>query len=127
MAFVFMMKYAARLLKETTGEAPPPPGSAPTVVVPPRELVPVPPDAELKTAEAEIRDIFKIDYAKRASSDRRTFARALLNQGRASEVGLPVRFILFQEAADIAARAGDPATALEAVAEAGKWFLIDSL
>jgi len=88
---------------------------------------PVPAAADQKKAEATVRDIFKADYASRDPKARAAFAKKLLQTGIETTDNLAARYVLFREAADIAARAGDIGTCTRAIAETAASFDIDEL
>jgi hypothetical protein len=84
---------------------------------PPQEppKLPVPEGEALKRAETLVREVFKDDFAKKDLGGRRALARALLKQGLETKDDPAVRFVLFREAADVAADGGDLKLALEAL------------
>jgi hypothetical protein len=78
--------------------------------------------AEVARAEALVRDVFKQEYA-RALADRaarKELAATLLRQARQIREEPAVRFVALREARDLAARAGDTATAFAAITELGR-------
>jgi hypothetical protein len=84
------------------------------------------PDAEAQTkAEKLIKDLFKDDYAKKNSSDLLALATKLLEQARETKDDPAAKFVLYREARDLAARAGEPGQALQIVNETAKEFAID--
>jgi hypothetical protein len=84
---------------------------------PPQEpaKAPVPGAEALKRAEGLIREVFKDEFARKDPGGRRSLARALFNQGRETRDDPAVRFVLFRDAADVAAEGGDLRFALEAL------------
>ena len=70
---------------------------------------PVPVPLERKEREKEIKDLYKSEYAKKSSADRKAFARKLLKQGL-EEVDVPTLYVLFEEARKVASSAGDVET-----------------
>jgi hypothetical protein len=111
-----------------------PPVAKPTPIVkpvarppkpPPR--VPVPPEADRQRAEKEIRDLFKAEYARRAAEDRQSLAARLLRESKGTREDAAARYVLLAEAVDLAAKAGDPTTALAAVEQMDKGFEVDAL
>lgn len=76
---------------------------------------PVPAAADQKRAEAEIRELFREDYAARRPDLRRAFAERLLAQAEGTKEDPVARFVLFREARDVAAGALDIATAYLAI------------
>ncbi|HLY09598.1 MAG TPA: protein kinase [Planctomycetota bacterium] len=109
--------------------APPPDLGAPATPVPPpsvrREAVPE--VAALKEAEKAVRDVYKADYAKKASADQQALAEKLLAQGRATNEDPRAQFVLFREAREVSLQAGDLDTMLAAIDELGRHFEIDPL
>jgi hypothetical protein len=85
----------------------------------------VPDEPTQAKAEATIKQIFKAEYASNDSPARRAFARKLLGQARDEKTESASRFVLFREARNMAASAGDVVTALRAVDEMSKVFAID--
>ncbi|MCI0464093.1 MAG: WD40 repeat domain-containing protein [Gemmataceae bacterium] len=79
-------------------------------------------------ALAVIRSIFKADYARAASDPaaRRALAVTLLEEGRKTAEDSALRYVALQESYDLAARAGDFATALQAVAELARHYAVDA-
>jgi hypothetical protein len=75
----------------------------------------IPDEAAQKDAEKIIKGLFKEDYAKRAPADRVALAKNLLRQGTETRDNDAARYVLLREAQDLAARAGDIDTALQAV------------
>ena len=86
----------------------------------------VPEGAALRDAEKLVREVFKEDYSKKSPADRIVLARKLLKQGIESKEDPISQFVLFSEARDLAAQAGDLETALGAIAELAKIFRIDA-
>jgi hypothetical protein len=85
----------------------------PFVQDPPK--LPVPQPEAMKRAEGLVRDVFKDEFARKDAPGRRALGRFLLKQGRETTDDPAVRFVLFREAADIAADSADLKTALEAI------------
>jgi hypothetical protein len=116
-------------------EPPPPaePAAAPkqaAVVAPapaaPRRS-PVPEAAKQKEAEKTIRDLFKVEYAKKQPAERLAFAKKLLQQGKDTRDDAAAQWVFFREAQEIAAQSADAETALEAVQAMSVTFEIESL
>jgi hypothetical protein len=103
-------------------------GGPPVSLLPP-EKTPVPPAAALTAAVAAVRVQFKADYAAAQAPARVQLAIKLLRQARETPQ-IPdraaERFALLQECREVAAKAGDPALALEAVESAAKDFDFDA-
>ncbi len=113
--------------------APANPGPAPTPVAPEplpvdvSKRAPVPDAAKQKEAEKLVRDLFKDDYAKKGSAEQRALARRLLQEARKSQDDPPGVWVLYREAEDLAAQAGDVDTALLAVSRRAEQFDVDPL
>jgi len=89
--------------------------------------LPPPEAAALKTAEKLIRDVFKDDYSRKDPASRRTLAAKLLKQAGETADDPTARFVLFTEARDIAADAGDVKTALAAALQQAKIYAVDPI
>lgn len=87
----------------------------------------VPEAAAQAKAEALIKDLYKTEYAQRRPTDIQALATKLLVLGIATRDDAPARFVLFREARDLAAQAGDITRALRAVDEMARYFTIDAL
>jgi hypothetical protein len=87
----------------------------------------VPEPAAQAEAEKLVREVFKAEYARRAPADRLALARRLLRQGQEAGDDAAARFVLFREAAALAAEAGEPGVVLEAVEATARHFMVDSL
>ena len=74
-----------------------------------------------------IRNLFKEDYARRAPADRSTLAKRLLQEAGTTRDDLAARYVLLEEAADVACSAGDAETAVNALNEMGRLFRVDAL
>jgi hypothetical protein len=92
-----------------------------------RTKAPVPEAAAQKEAERLVRELFRDDYAKRAPADVQALAVKLLQQGRETKGDPAGQFVLFQQARELAAQAGDFATALAAAEETEKAYAVDGL
>jgi hypothetical protein len=86
---------------------------------------PVPDPAGQKEVEKLLREVFKDDYGKKAPADRVLLAKKLLKQGSDASDGPATRYFTLCEAAELAASAGDVATALRAVDDLAKGFEVD--
>lgn len=85
-----------------------------------------PPEGDaLKKAEKLVKEVFKEDYANTSAQNRALLARKLIQQGIETRDDPASRFVLFREARDIAAAAGDLETALQAIRELAGTFDID--
>jgi WD40 repeat protein len=98
-------------------ELPVAPPSRPTqeVQVPAVKKAPVPSGAAQSIAEKQIKDIFKAEYARIRPVDRLTLAAELLQKAEETDDDIVGRFVLFREARDLAASAGDVVAALTVV------------
>ncbi|HVX86878.1 MAG TPA: hypothetical protein VH253_18995 [Phycisphaerae bacterium] len=77
--------------------------------------LPMPSAAAQDQAQKLIHDLFKKEYARTAAADRVTLAKALLAQAPGTKDDPAARYMLFIEAANLAANAGDAGTAIEAL------------
>lgn len=85
------------------------------------------PDAEAqRKAEKVIREVYG-DAAKKPAPDRIAFAKKMLQQGIETKDDPSSQYVMFREAREVAARAGDAATALQAIEEMGRRFEVDVL
>jgi len=87
--------------------------------------LPVPDPAAQKAAEKLIRDVFNDDYSKKSPADRLRLAKNLLEQGLKTNDDPAAGFVLFREARDVAAQAGDLETAMKAVEEMARRYEVD--
>jgi len=93
------------------------------VLFPPQDRkLEIPPDASQKEAEKVIKELFKEEYAKRSPIDRQSFARNLLKQAGESKDSAATQYVLFREASDVAARAGDVDLAFRAIDDQSRIF-----
>jgi WD40 repeat protein len=76
---------------------------------------------------AEVRDIYKADYASNEPAVLTVLAEKLLERGRKKFETPECRFAFLREAADVAARAGDPVRSIHALNELGKVFTVEEL
>jgi WD40 repeat protein len=93
--------------------------------VPTRQPVPSP--AEQSDAEKLVRDLYKADYARRRPADQQMLATKLLAEGRATRDNPAGRFVLYREARDLAALAGDATLTCEAIDALASDFAYDAL
>ena len=82
-----------------------------------QDRLPVPDGARLKKSEAEVREVFKADYAKQTPADRRSLAQRLLQNAVETRDDPTARYVLLREASALAAPAGDLPTGLRAIDE----------
>ncbi len=84
------------------------------------------PDAEsLARAEKNIKEIYAKEYAKTSPTDRLNLANKLLEQGRNAKEDPPTRYALLDQARKIAADIARARTALRAVDEIARDFLVN--
>jgi len=74
-----------------------------------------------KTAEKEIRDLFKSEYANRERDSRRLLAVKMLGQAKGTTEAA-ARYVLLRESRDLSLEIFDPAGAFAAIDEIGKTF-----
>jgi tetratricopeptide (TPR) repeat protein len=85
---------------------------------------PIPQKADTMAAEKLIRDIFKADFAKTKAADRTALAQKLLEQADGTKDDNAARYVLIQQARDLATKAGDCETFLKAAEALAKAFNI---
>lgn len=108
---------------------------APPVTPPPPPPVPAPPPGPAKLpepdsiaqrkAQAEIQGLFKDEYAKKTPADRVALARKLIETAGQTQDDPVSRFVLYREAMDLAALAGDFELALGTVDEVAKAYAVN--
>jgi hypothetical protein len=81
----------------------------------------------MEKVRKELRELLAEDYAKKSPKDMQALARKLLALGRESKNDPNTATVMFTEARDLAASAGDPVTALEAVEEISRAFGVSNL
>lgn len=87
-----------------------------------------PPDAVAQAAARTlIHSLFREEYAHTDPASRRALAQRLLREASATRDDPAARFVLFEEAADLASAAGDLATALSALNLQAQDTLLDLL
>ena len=79
--------------------------------------VPVPSDDALAQAEKSVRELYKDDYAAKTPADRLRLARKLAETARETKDNEPLRFALFRESCDQAAKAGAVDTLVRSLTE----------
>ncbi|GMV80028.1 MAG: hypothetical protein AMXMBFR7_12120 [Planctomycetota bacterium] len=88
----------------------------------------VPPDAAAQVeAKKTIREVFADQFAKRLPEELATFSRTLLGQAVETRDDPISRFVLLQEAKDLALANGAPDVALDAVTTMGKFYTVDTV
>src|SRR5205823_4609513 len=93
---------------------------------PARKKLPVPDKAGQLKAHKLVQEVYGEDYAK-AREDPVALAglaRTLLQEARDTTDDAAARYVLYREAAQLAAQAGDVQTALQAVEEAAQEFTV---
>lgn len=88
----------------------------------PQNRSPVPDPAKQKEAEKGIKDLFKAEYAKKQPADKQALAKLLLGHAKETQNDLPVQWVLFREAQDLAAQIGDLDLTLDAAESAAAIF-----
>lgn len=87
-----------------------------------------PPAAEQKTEALKlVKDLFKDEYVKVDPAGQLALAKKLLEQGAATKDDAAARYVLFEEAWNLAISARDMDTALEAADRIGGGFEVDRL
>jgi len=86
-----------------------------------------PDPAALKDPEKLVHEVFKDDYAKKAPADRSALAERMVSQARETKGEPAMRFVLFREAQDSYAQAGELAKALDTIDELFKEYAIDAV
>jgi hypothetical protein len=89
------------------------------------EKLSVPEAAAQAKAEAQVRDIFKVEFARTTPQERLAFAKKLLKEADETRDNAAARFVLLRHARDLAAQAGDVTLAKHAVDIQGQAFTID--
>lgn len=88
---------------------------------------PVPPAEDQAKAKKLIHTLFEPDYARRSSEGRRELARKLLSHAPKTADDPPAHYVILSEASTLAAKAGDPKTALAAIAALEAAFEVDAV
>lgn len=99
----------------------PGPGPKPVPVV---KKVPVPDEADQMEAERLIKRQNKDDYAKRPA-ERGELAMRLLDKAKATNDDPAGRYVLLRESRDLAAAAGDAGTAVTAIDQIARLYVVD--
>src|SRR5262249_14821326 len=89
-----------------------------------QERVPMPDAAKLKTAEAQVHDVYKPEYAK---ADRRAMAAEFLRVALETNDDPAARYVLFREATALATQSGDYPLGIAAIEELAKRFQVDGV
>jgi hypothetical protein len=93
----------------------------------PEARAPIPSSTVQAGAEKLIRELFKADYAKRAPADRAALAEKMIRHGIETADDPAGRYVLFREAAEMAAEAGEVGLLLRAVGETARFYSVDAL
>jgi WD40 repeat protein len=107
-----------------------PPRSAETAppMVKQTEPKPAAPDAAaLAAADKEVKDVYKVEFAKKKKADEQALAAKLLQEGIDTKDKPVIRFALLRQARDLAAKVGDFPLSLRAVDETANRFDVDVL
>lgn len=91
------------------------------------EKQPVPAEAAITKTLGEVQEIFKADFAKTQPAERLALSAKLQQKALETLDDKVARYVLFREAADLAAKAGDAAAALEILEDLGGEFAIPAL
>jgi hypothetical protein len=89
------------------------------------QKLPEPDSTALQRAEGLIKGIYRTDYAKKFPSEMRELATKLINKALETRDDPAARFVLYREAAELAAKSGDFAGALMLIDELGSEFDAD--
>jgi hypothetical protein len=109
-----------------TDAKPPPPAVMPEKKEPAKRLA-VPGAEAQARAEREIKELFKVDYAKSKPPERLALALKLFRQAQETRDAPTDRFVLYREARDTAILAGNVPTTLQIVDSLGQEYAIDVL
>ena len=80
-----------------------------------KDRAPAPPPADVEKATKLVRELFKEDYAKTQPKAKLALIEKLLKQAEETTDDPTARYVLYREAADLAAAAGEVTTALSAL------------
>ena len=92
----------------------------------PKKL-PIPDPDQQRSVHADVRTLFRGEYAKKTAADLRAFAAKLLQLGAETKGDIASRFVLISEGRDLAAKAADPALVLKAISQLGSEYQIDEV
>jgi tetratricopeptide (TPR) repeat protein len=87
---------------------------------------PVPKAEALTAAEKTIKEVFKDEYAKTTTADKLALAQKLLEQAGETKDDVAARYVLYQQAIDLATQAGDLKQAFKTADELAKEFAVSS-
>ena len=102
------------------------PTGKPLLPIDPEPRLPVPDEAAQAAAEKAIKEEHKDDYAKKKPAEIQALAALLRRKGKDSQRKPETRFVLFREARDLAARAGDLPLALQVANEMAVHFDVNA-
>ncbi len=92
----------------------------------PVPALPAPPSTAAQTAaEKLIKDVYKAEFTKTATSDKEALATKLLEEGKSTNSDMASKFVLLRDARDLASEAGDVDTAMAAVDALAESFAVD--
>jgi hypothetical protein len=77
-------------------------------------------------AAKRIRELYKAEYLKRVPADQLALAKKLIQDGLATPDDPAARYVFLREGRDLAAQAGDAATAMAAVDHLAKLYTVDA-
>src|SRR5687768_5857084 len=81
----------------------------------PQDRQPIPDATAIKSAEKQVLELFKDDYARKAPSDVQALGRKLLTQAGDGTIEAPARYVMLRDAKDFAEKTGDVETAVKAI------------
>jgi hypothetical protein len=87
---------------------------------------PIPTEPEQVQAERMIRELYQADFAKKTPYSLTMFAKRLLTQAKETRDDPALRYVLYRDAADLAAQIGNPSVALGAINAMAKDYQLDA-
>ncbi|MCY2950826.1 MAG: hypothetical protein NTU53_02480, partial [Planctomycetota bacterium] len=124
---VVVFSLGAAKPKAGTAQKPMPIAIYGPVTRPATQPVGIPDLASQARAGKFVREIFQKEYAWTIGLARREFARKLMQQGLETNGDAAARFVLFREARDIAAGAGDAGMVARAIELLDRYFIVDEI
>jgi len=97
------------------------------IAVAQEERLPVPDPAAQKQTSKTVRDIFKLEFSKKAPVERAALARKLDDQAQQTRDDPTSQYVLWTEARDLFQDLGDVDAALAVISRMGRRFLIDAV
>jgi hypothetical protein len=85
----------------------------------------VPAADALTKAEAEVREVFKDDYARKKESDKKALAQKLIKAAEGTADDAAARYVMLRDARDLAAEVGEVVLAVQAIDGLAKWYEVD--